>query len=509
MTSRYAAAALAAAALAVPGVARADHKAEHSAAANSMHMALESSTRLCDSGRLTNHGGQIAFWKDTAVVECGNDDNDLGNDGFVVTDVSDPARPQPLGQFACVASASDIAIWNKLVFLAVDTNNTTLPKPWEVTPGGGYGLRGPLGSECDAPIGTRDENDPERTFEGMRIVSIANPAAPRLVANVELERKGVHNITLLPDLQHRRADGTQAPRLLAYGASPGDTVHLVEVPLDDPASARPLYDTNPATATPPLPDAFAGGCHDITFFVPRHLGVCNNVDAGTRFWDVSDPARPEATGATLHSPGRRDHSSAVTWDGDLLVVTDESYELWTPSSCASSGNSEPVVLWYYDITDLSRPRLLDTQGPVTTPGGQFCHPKQVSVVPMASGRDVVTVSWMGGGTTVEEFPRGDRPAKRLGHYAIGDATDPERGVAFASYWYRGHVYTNNVYGCGSGGVPCGGSLTRGLDVFTMTDDAGRPDPEFAGAIRARSFNFGTQECLPPPTGDAHGDLACP
>lgn len=122
------------------------------------------------------------------------------------------------------------------------------------------------------------------------------------------------------------------------------------------------------------------------------------------------------------------------------------------------------------------------QLPPATAGNNWCMSKQLNVVPLATGQDVLVASYAGGGTSVVDFTDPAHPFE-IASYADGAGTSNAH-TPWASYWYDGHVYSNNAYGCFVDA--CFGTLTRGLDVLAL-------DRHLPGAIPMRSFNAGLQE----------------
>jgi hypothetical protein len=203
------------------------------------------------------------------------------------------------------------------------------------------------------------------------------------------------------------------------------------------------------------------------------------------------------------------HSAAFSWDGDKLVITDEA--LSGTANCAEQTPiGGPGSVSIYDVSnvrgddaDRPRARLLGTQAPPRTVAAVICSSKQVSVIPLPDGRDVMSISWLGGGTSLVDFTKVDvatgRSSIELAHFTVSPGT-PDASFAWAAYWYNGYIYVNNVFGCASWPA-CVGSRTRGLDVLEVGDDVpdvdGQPlAPRLALAPKLPRFNFALQECLP-------------
>ncbi|MBI2078628.1 MAG: hypothetical protein HYT80_09725 [Euryarchaeota archaeon] len=414
----------------------------------------------------TGHGGDMAFWHDRAVLAHGAADEDFGNDGFVVIDIADPTRPAKIGEFVCTASAADIAVWGDLVILAAWKDPTD-------------------GPSCDAPASTFP--GPE-DFTGLRLVSITDPAHPVQVGAVATPGAvGPHTFTLLPDLDHKDDRGRPDPRLFAYLSSAlADPLELIEIPLRDPSSAR----VAPGFVAPP-----GVACHDFSLFLPRSLASCDH--GTTQLLDISDPLRPVVV-SRIPNPLAHAHSAAFSWDGNTLVVADEPLpELFAegvkgndlPGSPCYAGTAVPRGgYWFYDVTDPRNPVLTDTfQLPREVKGG-YCASHQMNVVPLRDGRDVLVAAWYLGGTTVIDFTD-PRNVREIAHYQASPGDPQRRSNPWASYWYNGFAYANNLWANIFG--PGVATTERGFDVFRIDD------PLLEAAVRLPHFNFGTQECWTP------------
>lgn len=431
----------------------------------------------------TAPGGDLAIWGDTAVLSQGSGDDDVTNDGFVIVDISDPAKPVEIGSFSCNGSGADISIWQDLVILSAQAQE---------------------GPECDAHAGSINVVDGRENFFGLHFVSIADPRDPELLASIntcpdllDLEGCGFsHTHTLVPDLDHRDpTTGKRAPRLIVYVNLRNEIV--VEVPLRDPAAAHVVGRID--EAPPPNNELFVtstGGCHDVAVFLPRSLAACAAYSSRQVWiWDISDPVDPSLVSIIDNHTWELAHGTGFSWDGTTLVVADESFENHQLGTCPGPGTSSPhSALWFYDISDARVPVLqgfYQLPQPVETGG---CTAHQFNIVPLSSGRDVLVAGWGLGGTTVVDFTDPADP-QQIAHYRAAP-DDPElRSNPWSSYWYKGFIYANNMSLRFSGFT-----TSRGFDVFEVDD------PRLQQHVRVNRFNFGTQECLPPPHGAAHGSL---
>ena len=375
--------------------------------------------------------GDIAFWGDTAVVSAGVGTADPYDDGFVLFDIAEPARPSRAGRFRCAGAYRDVSVWEDLVVLSVQD-------PFS-------------GPACDAPAARPMSPD---AFNGLRIVSIADRDNPVQVAAVQtndcvLPRRGSHTNTVLPDLDHRGPNGQPAPRLVVYANGVCQTV--VEVPLANPQAARAVSHI----ATWPAP-----GCHDLTVFLPRQLGVCAGGPPSTQLWDITDPIRPIVLSNIVNPMFQNHHGGAFSWDGKTLVLSDENVDgsASTPDSCGRNSIAPLGALWFYDVTDPRAPVLRShfTLPPRAT---GYCSSHYFNVVPLQSGRDVLVGAWYDAGTTVVDFTDPGRPVE-IASFLAATGT-PLRSSAYSSYWYNGHVYVTNTT------LPLAAPTSRGLDVLSV------------------------------------------
>lgn len=470
-----------------------------------------SSTLLCKDGQGDStkgnrrHGGDLAFVGHLAVALCGNDDGDLRNDGFVLADIKDPVRPEKVGEFSCVASASDLAVYGHLVFLAVDRNmDAGFYGPYET--GGGA-------DPCEAELGHHnDPREAERIFKGFRIVDISNPKAPRLVTSVRANTAGAHNVTVLPQ---RGADGT-VEELHVYASAPTDSGEntVVRVPLSAPELAAEAENKRTLVTTG------AKGCHDISFFTPDDLAVCDALDQGSAIWEIPQVTFPggdvEPSLLALAPPDNptvRHHSSAFSHDGEVLVVSNESFATIGTGRCdgtsAAQGSRVGGGVFFFDISNVRGTRpgarvgpVVGYQPPQEAVTGAWCTAINLNVIPTRNGSDVAVVGWYAGGTTVIDFTDYARP-RQMAHYIGSPRDERQATVSRGSYWYNGHIYVGNTHGCLGPGAGCFGGLDRGLDVLVL-DDA-------PVSWRLTGFDFGRQECLfhANRQNPEHGQYSCP
>lgn len=261
---------------------------------------------------------------------------------------------------------------------------------------------------------------------------MSSPSRPRLRGAITLPG-GVHTLTRYPGKPYVYTSLAGADTYVAYGG----LTHIVDV--SDPDRPKVA-----ATYSSPLNPA---GCHDITFqrIGGKPIGFCPGL-GGTEIWDVSDPLRPVAIGRMLVPFMQLPHQVAVSSDGKVAAVSDEAY-----AAHACRGGGPLGALWFYDISDLTAPKLTGFYGPqrgnlpVGSLSGNFlsCTAHNFNFIPDSR---LMVVAWIAGGTTVIDVSD-PLAVKEVAHYRPDDA------LAMSSYWYRGLIYV--------------GDFSRGLEVLEL------------------------------------------
>lgn len=367
---------------------------------------------LIETSWQTDHPNtDLAFWHDTAYA---------GNfGGFRVLDISDPAHVKELADVDCYGYHSDMEVWGDLLFQTIDRPLTS--------PG------------CDGVSTTYDET-PD-AWEGMRVWDVSDPTAPRLVKSVRVDC-GVHNESVLPDVRNGRVYVYAASYPLSYFnphcQQPRGEFAIVEVPLDDPGSAH-------VAATPPVdapPFYGAVGCHDFTFYTPKHLAAASCLSEG-QLWDVSDPLHPVVLNHIDNDGVDVWHGAAFTWDGKYVIFGDEYF--------GNPGCDVPPLasMWAYSVADPSEP-LSRWSLPKRRDGEYGCTPHFFATMPSTTGYFVVS-SYYEGGMDVVDFTDITDPHE----VAYYDAQQPVSANEWSAYWYNGNIYANDI--------------VRGVDVFALDD----------------------------------------
>jgi hypothetical protein len=381
----------------------------------------------------TYRNSDLAFWGRLAFA---------GHyDGFQIVDVSDPENPEQLVDYACPGSQHDVSVWQNLLFVSVETPRSS--------------------PECNST--TRSPG-----FEGMRIFDVSNPRSPQLIKGVPTDC-GSHTHTLVPDPSNGRVllyvasytasvipispYGNECVRFDENGQRAHNKISVVEVPLDNPADAsvvsEPRFPQNDRNGIPGYL-----GCHDITVFMEIRRAGAACMDEG-QIWDLSDLENPR-TIARVHNPNVEFfHSATFSWDGETVVFGDEAGG-GTGPRCRTRDADTLGALWFYDVAGLDNLDDTTEEAPLShwkVPRIQGdaanCTMHNFNTLPTTK-RNVLVSSAYAAGTTVVDFTDPANPVE-VGHH------DPHGANTWSSYWYNGHIYTND-----------GG---RGMDVMLLSDEA--------------------------------------
>jgi hypothetical protein len=294
--------------------------------------------------------------------------------------------------------------------------------------------------------------------------------------------------------------GARAPRLLVYvlsyplagrynpptvvatcNAVSHRKISVVEVPLANPAAARVI-------GTPSVETNI--GCHDVTVFVERNLAAAACLTE-SQIWDLSDPERPDII-ATIRDPKINIHHSTVfSNDGNKLVIGDELGGAAASPGCFSDRDTYGG-LFFYDVTRPTAPEFRQAFKLPQQVASLFCTAHLFNVVPLPSEDDILVSSWYTGATSVIDFSDLTRAPEQIAYYIPSEPVTPDEqpteAAAWASYWYRGKIYSNNF----DEDVNSVSPRSRGFDVFDVEH------PKLAGARPLPRLNPQLQEPFPPP-----------
>ncbi|MFD6100216.1 LVIVD repeat-containing protein [Nocardiopsis flavescens] len=412
-----------AASLLSPSAASADQAfvSDADTSANVTHIA-----NVPKSEAMGDFNSDLAFVGDYAIG---------GNyNGFVIYDISAPEDPQVVSEVLCPGGQGDVSVSGDLLYFSVDYTRAS--------------------DECGAPaVPTTDPN----AFEGIRIFDISDKANPQYVAAVRTDC-GSHTNTLVPgkDGEHEYIYVSSYSPSASFPncQPPHDKISIIEVPLDDPASAEVV------DAPVLFPDGGfrnTSGCHDITVYAERDIAAGACMGDGI-LMDISDPAAPVVTDVVQDSNFAFWHSATFTNDGATVMFTDELGG-GGGATCLESIGSERGANAIYTIGGTEADPELAFEGYFKIPRLQSstenCVAHNGSLIPVP-GQDFFVQSWYQGGVSVIDF--NDPAAPREIGYFDRSPIDEDRlvlGGSWSAYYYNGYVYSSDI--------------TRGLDVIKITD----------------------------------------
>src|SRR5919106_934476 len=348
----------------------------------------------------------LAFWDKLAIQGR--------YDGFRVLDIRAPGNPEELAFFPCVSPQGDVGIWGDLVFRSVDSPQRT-DQCTDVSQTGN-----PIGAEC-APAPS-----PCTGFEGIQIFDIGDLSDIQHVASVPLDC-GAHTHTVVPDPEQER--------VLIYNSVSGNTLQMnpgkcgnrcpgppfnrediVEVPLDDPASAQVLgsFDLGDHDGEP------VQICHDFGVILGDvNLGAC--AGHGISVFDLSDLANPVhlyTTGAPLAGGLVQTEEMKTAWFHD--AETGEiigKYVLPRPQS-----QYENCTIHNYNLVPHPTRNLL-VHG---------SYQSGTALVDFTDPENAYEVAWMDPDPL--DPPSATSPGGRTNF----------RGGDWSSYWYNGYIYESDA-----------------------------------------------------------------
>jgi hypothetical protein len=407
----------------------------------------------------------LAFWGDTAVQGT--------YAGFRLIDVSAPANPKEIINWEDCASRTntqgnqgDVIIWGELIF-----------RSWNSpTPAGG--------SHCgDWPMAEGEE--------GVHIIDISDRLNPDVIGFVDTPC-GSHTETLVPDLEN--------DRLLVYsnsssgavlGGDPGGGeppiscrgIDIIEVPLDDPASASYLR-FEPA-GDPSMPPAEHHPCHDTGVILgDTNLVACAGSGSASEGNGVNVFTTDPALGGSKEDPEwlyhkvtggiSLGHSASFTWDGEILIVGHEPGG-GSGANCEATDNPLERTFFFVDADTGA------SLGQFTIPRPQTnvenCTTHNYNVVPLRDRYVMVSGNYQSGISVIDfTDPANAREIAYADPAPLVDPNPPvgiELGGDWSTYWYNGRIYESDI--------------TRGLIIWNLSDKA------VAGARKLDHLNPQTQE----------------
>jgi len=458
------------------GVASAGHTPDQSKRAEKLFTSPNAATN-----------SDLAFWGDHAFVGYYTGDTGFPpgtgpRGGVRIFDISDPASPRLVRDFACDANQNDPIVWDRngngvadLMLLAVDR---TMTRP-----------------ECGAPR-SANQGDPTG-WEGVRVFTMSDdPANP--FTNIQQVKAvytdcGAHTITLWPGMADQgklivyvssyplRAGPTCGDTEYLNTANPYDedpgspanplhgVIQVVEVPLANPAASQEL-DVQPRISYPGDPDGrqewcekglcspalepAAVACHDIVVHMEHDLAGAACAEQG-QVWRIGANGIPDTQnpimvgddevsgGANATFPGAVDFFHSVMFNNAGTVVNwvDESFGGGCPTMTTygprpwnpAGGTHKTGKMFFTDMEGnfLSEFHVGDLR-PDPAPG-EYCS-AHMGMAVMGIERDLLVNAWYTGGVDVIDFSKPTRPTE-IAYYDPG----PNSGT-WSAYPYTGPLF---------------------------------------------------------------------
>ncbi|MCA1706022.1 MAG: hypothetical protein LC808_23290 [Actinobacteria bacterium] len=524
-----------------PAVSTVDPHSSHGnadlASPNMFHTANRSNPGVTNS--------DLAFWKGGAVRGPHQELAAAGNyNGFRIFDIKDPDNPVLVSDFRCRGPQNDVSFYQAqdrlLLIQSIDRPQTTSECPTSADTRIAVGVPvcepTPELPAPECPAAARRLVQPG--FEGLRIFDVTRPEAPVHIASVPTAC-GSHTHTTIRDQNDQR--GIVYVSSYPTGASPTPTaagdfggprctipharISIVEIPDRAPQNARVLKeqflhaDTLPFLGSAGSGGTGAIGCHDITVYYedqkqaptgaqgsqvaqnPRRVAGAACLEEG-QIWDVTEPENPSTLTAHTHIrnpfitsgiPGSFKglfHTASFTWDGEVLLFTDE----WAGGgghACDGPQDTRGNV-WFYKNVPPGTPNA-PLYGryiiPRPQPAQEVCTMHNGNVIPTNEGYFGVSSAYEGATSVFDFTGVQNNPEIFLGPPAPGTRGDPApvpplvgREIAFfdaqgvdgrgrddvwSSYWYNDRIFANG--GLGRPHNPGG----RGFDVYKLLSRNGR------------------------------------
>jgi hypothetical protein len=439
----------------------------------------------------------FAFWGDHAFSgyytgDAGTPAGTPPRGGVRIFDISNPAAPDLVKDFACDANQNDPIVWDRdengvadLLLVAVDR---TMANP-----------------DCGAP---RSPHDDRNGWEGVRIFEMSddpdNPFATITPLKMQYTDCGAHTITAWTGHAHDPVD----PRLIVYVSSyplrPGPTcgqanannttnpydpdpaandplhrqIQVLSVPLNNPAETTEIAAPEISYEHPAMPDPdgimdwtekgltglepAAIACHDIVTHMEHNIAGAACAEQG-QVWEIDpDTGIPDtmnpmsigddevSSGGVGQLPGAVDFFHSVMFNNDGTVVNwvDESFGSGCPTMTTYSprphnpagGTHKTGSMFFTDMEGnfLSEFNVGDVR-PDTTEG-EYCS-AHMGMTVAGIKKDLLVNAWYTGGTDVIDFSKPTR-LKEIAYY------DPDTLTGhWSSYPYTGPLFRKR------GGVP--------------------------------------------------------
>ncbi len=424
--------------------------------------------------------------------------------GFTVWDISNAAKPVKVSVVKCTTSQGDPTILGHLLFVSAE----------------GGGNR----NDC----GSQGVQDPKDHMAGVRIFDVSNPAAPKLVKNVQT-CKGSHTHTLVPSKKDKNivylyVSGNQGARPNTElagcnnGTDPADTTNsmfrldVIKVPLNAPEKAEVLFgarlftDMLPAPrragapagrggppGAPPVAPTGPRNCHDVTAYPAMNLlaGACASYGL---LVDISNPEKPIRLDAKADTNFSLWHTAVFSNDGKKVIFTDEwgggTGPMCQQGSMMEMGGNTALVIDKKKMVQKSYFKM-----PSAQTAQENCVSHNGGLIPVP-GRDVMVQGWYQGGIDIIDFTDPDKQVE-IGYFDRGpiDAPPlvdagptsatagarparPTTGGSWGAYYWNGHIYSSEI--------------ARGMDILDLTPTANLSANEIAAAKLVTFVDYNPQ-----------------
>ncbi len=407
--------------------------------------------------------------------------------GYNIYRLLDNGVPQLAASIVCPGGQGDVSIVGNLLIMSVEQTRGRVD----------CGLKG-----------VPDDVSEER-FRGIRIFDISDLTRPVQVGAIQTCRGShTHSVVSGPGEDGKIIvynSGTSSVREqdemeTCFSELPGDDrtalfrIDVIEIPVDDPASARivasPTVFADPETGA--LAGLWRGGdhgdhtqetyqtdqCHDITVF--PEAGIAAGACSGNGIlFDISDPFNPQRMSEVVDEGFAYWHSATFNNDGTKVLFTDE----WGGGGRPRCRAFDPLD-WgadaIYDIVDGKLEFRSHFKMPAPQVEEENCVAHNGSIVPVP-GRDIFVQAWYQGGISVIDFTDSANPVE-IAYFDRGPvyAEEMVMGGFWSSYWYNGRIY--------------GTEIARGLDVLALTPSDYLSENEIAAAtIAEQGGRFNPQQ----------------
>jgi hypothetical protein len=451
--------------------------------------------------------------------------------GFMVWDVKNPAKPVRVAVVPCITAQGDPSIIGHLLFVSAE----------------GGGNR----KDC-AKGGVRDTTDHTSHMTGVRIYDVSNPAAPKLLKNVET-CKGSHTHTVIPSPTDKNVvyiyvsgnNGARPEVELAgcnNGTDPADEknslyrLDVIKVPLNHPeqaevvTGARIFTNLTPApmsaarqargaaggrggrgaggrggrgrganadTTLPPPPPTGPRNCHDVTAYPAIHLlaGACASYGL---LVDISNPEKPVRLDAKADTNFSLWHTAVFSNDGSKVVFTDE----WGGGTSPNCQATSMMEMGGNAILTISGDKKFTQHAYFKIPTAQSAQENCVShnggLIPVP-GRDLMVQGWYQGGIDVSDFTDPDHPFE-VAFFDRGSYDPPptaaDTGVVAAGAPAGGGRFRNTIGGSWGAyywnGYIYSSELARGFDILELLPSDKLSANELAAAKLVRMTEYNPQ-----------------